>query len=207
MAPPAFPSYREGRAAMPGELRSAIPGFRDQLETQLGLASISLPDVEADDVLATLAARWEQGGGRGKCVIISGDKDLAGLTRATVAVYNIFKMEWRDDAWCLKRFGVPTAKLLDYLALIGDTTDGVPGVPKIGAKTGAKLLNDYGSLEAILSIVETLPGAAAESLKSNRELAVLCRRLVSMREDLVLGLRWSELLLQAPTPRRDQVDA
>lgn len=186
-----YPRYREGRAPMPGYLRDAVPGFHERLR-EVGLHVLAIPDVEADDVIATGVLRWLSEG-RGDAVVATTDKDLHCLIADGALIWDHFKGEWHDDAWVRKRFGVAPERMLDLLALMGDPTDGVPGVDKVGMKTAARLLNAYGDLDAVMAGAGILKTPLGERLRAGREILALSRRLVQLKTDVRLGVTWKML--------------
>lgn len=195
-----YPAYNAKRKPMYSGLRAALPELQVNLRRQLGLTSIIVEGHEADDVLGTLVARWGEYAARapgtvGRAIVMTTDKDLCQLLALGARVYNHFKREWRDAEWVVNRFGVTPDLLGDLLALAGDTTDGVPGLPGVGEKTAAKLLNEHGSLAAILTST-TLKGKVAESILLGGELVQTFRELVSLKTDVPLGMTWSMLQLR-----------
>jgi protein Xni len=186
-----YPRYREGRAPMPGYLRDALPGFHERLR-EVGLHVLAIPEVEADDVIATGVLRWLSEG-RGDAVVATTDKDLHCLIADGALIWDHFKGEWHDDAWVRKRFGVAPERMLDLLALMGDPTDGVPGVDKVGMKTAARLLNAYGDLDAVMAGAGILKTPLGERLRAGREILALSRRLVQLKTDVRLGVTWKML--------------
>ena len=189
-----YPRYREHRAPMPQCLRDALPLFHARLE-QAGLHPLMLPDVEADDVIGTGVLRW-LAEGRGDAIIATTDKDLHGLIANGALVWDHFKGEWHDDAWVRARFGVAPEQLVDLLALMGDATDGVPGVSKVGMKTAARLLNAYGDLDAVVAGAGILKTPLGERLRAERDILYLSRDLVRLKTDVHLGVTWKMLCVQ-----------
>ncbi|MDQ1829857.1 5'-3' exonuclease [Massilia scottii] len=186
-----YPRYREQRAPMPSFLRDALPGFHVKLAGE-GLHVLMLPGVEADDVIGTGVLRW-LAEGRGDAIVASTDKDLHGLIAQGALVWDHFKGEWHDDAWVRKKFGVAPELLVDLLALMGDVTDGVPGVSKVGMKTAAKLLNAYGNLDAVMAGAGILKTPVGERLRAERDVLYLSRQLVQLKTDVRLGVTWNML--------------
>ncbi|WP_426074088.1 5'-3' exonuclease [Janthinobacterium sp. DSP2-3-3] len=187
-----YAGYREGRQPMPQVLRDALPGFYATLAS-FGMHVVSIPEVEADDVIGTAVMRWLHEG-RGAAVIATTDKDLHGLIAHGALVWDHFKGIWHDRAWVEKKFGVSPELLPDLLALMGDVTDSIPGVSKIGLKTGAKLLRAYGNIDAVMAGAGILPGALGESLRKEREILYLSRKLVALKTDVTLGVTWNKLV-------------
>ncbi len=186
-----YPRYREQRAPMPSCLRSALPGFHEKLAAE-GLHILMLPEVEADDVIGTGVLRW-LAEGRGEAIVATTDKDLHGLIANGALVWDHFKGEWHDDAWVRNKFGVAPERLVDLLALMGDVTDGVPGVSKVGMKTAAKLLNAYGDLDAVMAGAGILKTPIGERLRAERDILYLSRQLVQLKTDVRLGVTWNML--------------
>lgn len=186
-----YPQYRENRTPMPDVLRERLPDFYQKL-ADFGLTVVSVPEVEADDVIATAVLRW-LGEGRGDAVIASTDKDLHVLIAQGATIWDHFKGEWHDRKWVEIKFGVPPEMLTDLLALMGDVSDDIPGVSKVGIKTAAKLLRAYGSLEAVMAGAGILKGPLGERLRKDRDLAYLSRQLVTLKTDVVMGVSWKML--------------
>ena len=191
-----YPRYREHRAPMPSDLRAALPEFQQRL-TQAGMHPLCIPDVEADDVIGTGVLRW-LAEGRGEAIVATTDKDLHGLVAHGALVWDHFKNEWHDDAWVLNRFGVAPEHIVDLLALMGDATDGVPGVSKVGMKTAARLLNAYGDLDAVMAGAGILKTPLGERLRAERDILYLSRQLVELKTDVRLGVTWN-MLAYSPT--------
>lgn len=186
-----YARYREGRKPMPEPLKQALPAFLDKLTT-FGFCIRAVAGVEADDSLATVVTRANSIGATS--VVLSTDKDLVSLYGPLVTIRDHFKPEWRDEAWALKKFGVVPALVADWLSLTGDDVDGIPGVEGIGSKTAARLLNEYGHLEAVLENADAVKGKVGESLRASVELARLSRRLVALKTDVELDIAtWSQL--------------
>jgi DNA polymerase-1 len=176
---------------MPSCLRDALPSFHQKLEGE-GLHVLMLPEVEADDVIGTGVLRWLSEG-RGEAIIATTDKDLHGLIAHGALVWDHFKGEWHDDAWVRNKFGVAPERLVDLLALMGDVTDGVPGVSKVGMKTAAKLLNAYGDLDAVLAGAGILKTPIGERLRADKDILAISRQLVALKTDVRLGVTWNML--------------
>jgi DNA polymerase-1 len=186
-----YEGYRAGRAPMPSPLRDALPGFYEQL-AKLGLRVVSLPEVEADDVIGTVVLRW-LAEGRGEATVATTDKDLHGLIAHGARVWDHFKGEWHDHAWVEAKWGVPPEQLPDLLALMGDPTDSIPGVSKVGPKKAAKLLRTYGTLDAIMAGAGILKDTLGETLRKEREMLYLSRQLVQLKTDVRVGVSWNML--------------
>ncbi len=192
-----YPAYRAGRAPMPTELRDRLPEFFGMLDN-IGLHVVSVPGVEADDVIATGVLRWLSEG-RGEAIVASTDKDLHVLIEQGARVWDHFKSEWHDAAWVEAKFGVTPAQLVDYLALMGDATDGIPGVSKIGSKKAAQLLQSYGTLDRVMAGAGILMDALGAKLRKEKAQAYLSRELVTLKADVTLGVTWKTLAYTADT--------
>ncbi len=190
-----YPRYREQRAPMPSFLREALPGFHDKLAAE-GLHVVMIAQVEADDVIGTAVLRW-LAEGRGEAIVATTDKDLHGLIANGALVWDHFKSEWHDDAWVRAKFGVAPEQLVDLLALMGDVTDGVPGVSKVGMKTAAKLLGAYGNLDAVMAGAGILKTPIGERLRAERDVLYLSRQLVALKTDVKLGVTWNMLAYES----------
>jgi DNA polymerase-1 len=183
-----YPEYKAQRAATPDDLRSQFP-LMDKLVAALDMPLLRIPGVEADDVIGTLARRAEKSGM--EAVIVSGDKDLLQLVTDRVSVYDPSKGDKGvryTPAEVKERFGVGPGGVIDALALMGDASDNIPGVRGIGEKTAYKLLETYGSLEAVYKHVDELKGKVRESLIADREMALLSRRLATIETDVPLDV-------------------
>lgn len=190
-----YPRYREGRTPMSPWLRDALPAFHDRLR-EAGLHVLSIPEVEADDVIATGVLRW-LAEGRGEAIVATTDKDLHALIADGALVWDHFKGEWHDDAWVRNKFGVAPERLHDLLALMGDATDGVPGVSKVGLKTAARLLTAYGDLDAVKAGAGILKTPLGERLRAGRDILDVSRELVRLKTDVRLGVTWNMLAYEA----------
>jgi DNA polymerase-1 len=154
-----YPEYKAHRPPMPDELAAQIEPIHDIIRA-LGLPLIQVQGVEADDVIGTLA-RAAAAEGR-ETVISTGDKDMAQLVDGHVRLVDTMKdAEYNHDA-VVAKFGVTPQQIVDYLALVGDTSDNIPGVPGVGPKTAAKWLQEYGSLDEIVSHANDVPGKARQ---------------------------------------------
>ncbi|HOU53951.1 MAG TPA: DNA polymerase I [Myxococcota bacterium] len=178
-----YPAYKANRPPTHPDLVPQFPLARRLCEA-LGLPVLEVPDFEADDVIATLCERAVAEGL--EVVIESGDKDLLQLVRPGVTVRDPLREEALDAEGVKARLGVPPGAVRDYLALLGDSSDNVPGVPGIGKKGAADLLDRYGSLEGLFLHLEELPPRARESLRQHRDAVFLSRDLVTLRTDVPL---------------------
>ncbi len=194
-----FAAYKANREAMPDELAAQITPIHEVVRA-LGFPLLLEPGVEADDVIGTLARRAEAAGYR--VVISTGDKDLAQLVSERVSLVNTMDNTRLDPAGVVAKFGVPPERIVDYLALVGDAVDNVPGVPKVGPKTAAKWLGEYGSLEGVIARAGEVSGKVGENLRASLAQLPLSRDLVTVRCDLPLGVAPDDLRVAAPDPAR-----
>ncbi|HOZ46016.1 MAG TPA: DNA polymerase I [Candidatus Hydrogenedentes bacterium] len=179
-----YPEYKAHRRATPPELNAQFP-MMDEVVKALEIPILRVPGVEADDVMGTLARRAEAEGM--ETVIVTGDKDLLQLVTDKVRVYDPSRGDegvWYSAAEVRERMGTNPERVIDALALMGDSSDNVPGVPGIGPKTARTLLETYGSLDAVYEHVAELKGKQREHIEANRDLAYLSRDLVTIRTDV-----------------------
>lgn len=189
-----YPEYQAKRKPMPKELQDALPAFKASLREELGLLVLDAEGFEAEDIIASLTRLWVGG----EAVVLSNDKDLCALIPQGVRVYDHFGEVWRTAEWVQAKYDVSPSQMQDYLALTGDAVDGVPGVPKIGAKTAAALLREHGSLEGILQAAESNTDAKLKRVLEHKALALLSRQLVTLRDDLSFGLSWKMARVALP---------
>ena len=180
---------------MPEELSQQIP-YLHALIRALGIPLHTLPGAEADDIIGTLAKRAEKAGHQ--VLISTGDKDMAQLVTDKVTLEDSFKDKPMDVDGVIEKFGVRPDQIIDYLTLMGDASDGIRGVPGVGAKTAAKLLNEYGTIAGILENVDNIKGKVGQSLKDNVEGITLDHQLASIVIDLDLSLTYDDLKLCEP---------
>jgi DNA polymerase-1 len=187
-----YPDYKANRPPMPDEMRSQIPYLHSLVEA-LGLPLLVIEGVEADDVIGTLAA---QATASDTNVLIStGDKDMAQLVNDHVSLVNTMTSTYTDTAGVNSKYGVPPEKFIDFLALTGDTADNIPGVPKVGPKTATKLINEYGSLDALMAQADSVKGKLGENLRGALEQLPLSRELVTIRLDVDLPAGLADLTI------------
>jgi protein Xni len=195
-----YARYREKRKPMPELLRRAMPQFHDMLR-DIGVPVVCIEGVEADDVLGTASRKWVSSD-RGRAIIVTTDKDMAQLGPDGVEIRNQFEECWLDDAWAQKKYGIPLSLLGDCLALMGDEVDGIPGVPKVGPKTAAKWLLEYGNLAGVLANQDVIPGAMGERLRAHAADAIMSRELVTLKTDVVLNMTWNQMVYNSPAMQR-----
>lgn len=189
------PIYKGDRPSMPEELAQQIP-YLHALIRALGIPLHMLPGAEADDIIGTLAKRAEKEGYQ--VLISTGDKDMAQLVTDKVTLEDSFKDKPMDIDGVIEKFGVRPDQIIDYLTLMGDASDGIRGVPGVGAKTAAKLLNEYNSIGGILENVDNIKGKVGQSIKDNVEGITLDHQLASIIIDLDLNLTYEDLKLCDP---------
>ena len=204
----AFADYKATRTQMPDELASQLPYIRRLCEAY-NVPMISLSGYEADDVIGTLAMKAADAGL--KAVIVSNDKDMCQLVRDPWIVSmrqnsQVVKrkepvppIEWCDEAWVLKKFGVPAGKLVDLLGLMGDSIDNIPGAPGVGPKGAVQIIQQFGSIENALNNWEEIKNKRyRESLRDNAELIRKSRELAQIKTDLEVELDLEELEAKPP---------
>ncbi len=179
-----FSEYKANRTAMPDDLGRQIEAIHEAVGA-LGWPIIQIPGIEADDVIATLARR--AGEQQFRTIVSTSDKDLAQLVNENVTLVNTMSNETLDIAGVQRKFGVPPARIVDYLTLIGDSVDNVPGVDKVGPKTAAKWLHEYGSLDGLVENAASVKGAVGENLRKALPWLPTARKLVTIRDDCDLG--------------------
>ncbi len=178
-----FADYKANRPSMPDELRSQVTPLLEAVEA-LGLPMLRVPGVEADDVIGTLALAARA---RGLRVLIStGDKDMAQLVGDGLSLVNTMTNTRLDRSGVKAKFDVYPEQIVDYLALVGDTSDNIPGIPKVGPKTAAKWLAEYGNLDALVAHAANIGGKVGENLRAGLDTLALSRRLATIRTDLEL---------------------
>jgi DNA polymerase-1 len=195
-----YPEYKATRTAMPEDLRSQVEPLYDAVKA-LGWPFISIEGVEADDVIATLAADASKRGWR--TVISTGDKDLTQLVDERTLWINTMSNEKLDIAGVTAKFGVPPGKIVDYLALIGDQIDNVPGVEKVGPKTACKWIQQYGSLEGVIEHAAEIGGLAGENLRKVKDWLPKARHLLTVKRDVSLPVTLDELADGGGAGKRD----
>ncbi|MDX1403534.1 MAG: DNA polymerase I [Woeseiaceae bacterium] len=185
-----FDAYKANRPPTPDDLRQQIDPVIEAV-TAMGLPMLRVEGVEADDVIGTLC---RQAADEGMQVLVSTvDKDMAQLVDDNVTLVNTMTGKVLDRDGVKKKFDVYPEQIVDYLALVGDSSDNIPGVPKVGAKTAAKWLNEYGSVKTIVENAEQIKGKVGESLREHLEQLRLSQELATIRQDLDLDQGPSDL--------------
>src|SRR2546429_9003094 len=203
-----FSDYKANREQMPDDLASQLP-FIKRLCEAYNIPMISVTGFEADDVIGTLAL---QAANKGlQAVIVSNDKDMCQLVRDPLVVCmrqnsQVVKrkepvppIEWCNEAWVEKKFGVPANKLVDLLGMMGDSVDNIPGAPGVGPKGAVQIIQDYGSIDNALEHAEEIKNKRyRESLRDNAELIRTSRELAQIKTDIDIELDLAELQIEAP---------
>jgi len=190
-----YAEYKANRPPMPDDLRSQIEPIH-QIIKAMGLPLLAIEGVEADDVIGTLAEQaWRQ---KMPTLISTGDKDMAQLVNEHVTLLNTMTNETLDSEGVENKFGLPPSLIIDYLALMGDKSDNIPGVPGVGPKTAVKWLQEYGSLESLVENADKIKGKIGEKLRDNLEQAKLSKELATIKLDVELEFGPKDLVHEEP---------
>ena len=195
-----YAEYKANRASMPDDLRPQIEPLHEAIKA-MGWPLIMIEGVEADDVIGALAKQAEREGIR--TIISTGDKDISQLVNDKITVVNTMRDAFRrtddvlDIAGVTAKFGIPPSLMIDYLVLIGDTSDNVPGVEKVGPKTAVKWLTQYGSLENIVAYADNITGVVGENLRKALPWLPTARELITIRCDVGIQENLADLAPQA----------
>ena len=190
-----YKEYKANRPPMPDELSSQIGPLYEIVEA-LGYPMVIVPGVEADDVIGTYARQATEQ--KVDTLISTGDKDLAQLVNPHVTLINTMNNVVMDEAGVVDKFDVPPSAIIDYLALMGDTSDNIPGVPKVGPKTAAKWLKQYETLDNLVANAADIKGKVGESLRDNLDQLPLSRELTTIKCDVELEHAISDLVMRTP---------
>ncbi|HDU8647912.1 DNA polymerase I [Morganella morganii] len=197
-----FEAYKSHRPPMPDDLREQIAPLHDMV-VAMGMPLLSVSGVEADDVIGTLA---KQAAAEGRAVLIStGDKDMAQLVTPDITLINTMNNTILGPEEVETKYGVPPSLIIDYLALMGDSSDNIPGVPGVGEKTAQVLLQGLGSLDDIYADLDKIAGLSfrgaktlAPKMETNKEMAYLSYTLATIKTDVELDRTWDSLALTEP---------
>lgn len=197
-----FEAYKSHRPPMPDDLREQIAPLHDMV-IAMGMPLLSVSGVEADDVIGTLA---KQAAAEGRAVLIStGDKDMAQLVTPDITLINTMNNTILGPEEVETKYGVPPSLIIDYLALMGDSSDNIPGVPGVGEKTAQALLQGLGSLDDIYADLDKIAGLSfrgaktlAPKMETNKEMAYLSYTLATIKTDVELDRTWDSLALTEP---------
>ncbi|WP_340522051.1 5'-3' exonuclease, partial [Cupriavidus necator] len=179
-----YPAYKEHRPSMPEDLARQIEPIHEAVRA-MGWPIVVVDGVEADDVIGTLSRQAAEQGVR--TVVSTGDKDLAQLVNDQVTLVNTMSGEVLDPPGVVAKFGVPPERIIDYLSLIGDAVDNVPGVPKVGPKTAVKWLAEHGSLDGVIAAAPGIKGVVGENLRNTLDWLPMARQLVTVKTDCDLS--------------------
>ncbi|TJY58782.1 DNA polymerase I [Sinimarinibacterium sp. CAU 1509] len=194
-----YAEYKANRSETPEDLSVQYPSILELIEA-MGLPQITVPGVEADDVIGTLArAAAAQGE---PVLIVTSDKDMAQLVDERVSLLDTMKNRRMDPGGVVEKFGVSPERIIDYLALMGDTSDNIPGVPMVGPKTAAKWLNEYGTLDDLIARADEVKGKAGENLRAHLTQLPLARELATIKLDVELPVTLDSLQPREPDRER-----
>ncbi len=190
-----YKEYKANRPPMPDDLVTQIQPLHELIRA-LGIPLIMIEGVEADDVIATLA---RQAANKNiKTIVSTGDKDLAQMVNDRIHLINTMSNTYFDPEGVIKKYGVPPEQIIDYLTLMGDNADNVPGVPKVGPKTAVKWLNEYGSLDQIIACADEIKGKVGENLREFLPQLALSKELVTLKYDVELDCVPEDLIITEP---------
>lgn len=190
-----FEEYKANRAPMPDDLRPQLEPLLSAVQA-MGLPLLRVEGVEADDVIGTLCRRAVTQGM--KVIVSTSDKDMAQLVDEHVTLVNTMSGSVLDREGVKRKFDVWPEQIIDWIALVGDTSDNIPGVPKVGAKTAAKWLNQYGTIDEIIASADAIGGKVGESLRENLDTLKLSRELATIHSDVALPFQPDELARKSP---------
>ncbi|MFH1727249.1 MAG: DNA polymerase I [Pseudomonadota bacterium] len=184
-----YSAYKANRSAMPDELRVQIPYIK-KLVQGLNICAIEKEGFEADDIIGTLTKNYEH---EMKVTIVSGDKDLMQLVNEKTNMLDTMKDKLYGPKEVLEKFGVGPELIIDYLAMVGDSSDNVPGISGIGAKSAVKFINQFGNLEKLFENADNIKGKISENIKNEKEKAILSKQLVTLNTEMTLDVSENDL--------------
>jgi len=190
-----YKEYKANRPPIPDDLVTQIQPLHDLIHA-LGIPLLMIDGVEADDVIATLSRQAASKNIR--TIVSTGDKDLAQMVDDRIHLINTMSNVYLDAEGVKEKFGVPPERIIDYLTLIGDTSDNVPGVPKVGPKTAVKWINEYGSLDEIITHADEIKGKVGESLREFLPQLPLSKQLITLKYDVELNVAPEDLIISEP---------
>ena len=190
-----YKEYKANRPPMPEDLQLQITPLKEAIEN-LGMPLLSIEGVEADDVLGTLALEAKNSGFN--VIISTGDKDMAQLVNENITLVNTMSDQVLDQDGVKDKFGIYPDRIIDYLSLIGDKVDNVPGVQGCGPKTAIKWLNQFGTLENVIKNAKEIKGKVGDNLKNSIEQLYLAKKLVTIKTDLSLSKKIEDLTISEP---------
>ncbi|MEK6776155.1 MAG: DNA polymerase I [bacterium] len=190
-----YPEYKANRPEMPDDLKPQIPYIKRMVDG-FRIGKIEMPGFEADDVLGTLA-KWGEERDL-EVVLVTGDKDLLQLVGPHVKVYDTMKEEVYGEEEVKARFGVPPDRVIEVMALMGDSSDNIPGIPGIGPKTAIKLIQEYHDIDGLFAHADQIKGKVGEKIREHQEMARLCKKLVTINTRLPLPLNIEDFKYDEP---------
>jgi len=189
-----YEEYKANRQKMPDDMRSQVEEIKTMVNT-LGLPLLEYPEFEADDILGTVAEKYSSKDV--EVYLVTGDKDAYQLVHDNVRIYanskGISEYEIYDRDGVINKVGLPPEKIIDYMALMGDASDNVPGIKGIGEKTALKLITEYGNLENLFENADSIKGKTGELIKNGRDSAMLSRQLVTIRRDVPIDKKIEDM--------------
>lgn len=190
-----YPDYKANRPPMPDDLRSQVQPLHDIIRA-MGLPLLIVDGVEADDVIGTLAMQAREH--KHEVLISTGDKDMAQLVGPHVTLVNTMTNAVMDREGVIEKFGIAPEQIVDYLALMGDKVDNIPGVDKCGPKTAVKWLQEYQTLENVIANAEKIGGKIGENLRAAIDFLPLSQQLATIKTDVDLPKNWHDLKPHEP---------
>ena len=194
-----YPEYKANRAAMPDDLVPQIPPIKEMVRA-FNIPVLEKQGFEADDIIGTIARECEEKGM--DVVVVTGDKDLMQIVTANVTLLDTMKDKISGIPEVLERFGVEPERVVEILGLAGDTSDNIPGVPGVGEKTALKLIQEFGSLDALLERAKEVKGKTGERLREFADQARLSRKLATIDRHTPVDYRYEDLAIADPDPKR-----
>ena len=194
-----FPAYKATRSTMPEDLAQQIEPIK-QMVRAFNIPALELPGFEADDIIGTIAKKCEEQGMA--CVVVTGDKDLMQIVTGNVTLLDTMKDKSFGINEVIEKFGVPPERVVDVLALWGDTSDNIPGVPGIGEVTAKKLLQQYGTLDELLEHAAEVKGKTGERLLEFADQARLCRTLATIDCNVPIEYKIDDFAVEPPDNQR-----
>ncbi len=189
-----YPKYKANRQEPPDELKMQFPYVNSVIKA-MGIPLIAAPGFEADDIIGTLSKQYCD---KMDVVIISSDKDLMQLIEPGISMIDDMRNQQVDREFVCQKFGVYPEQMIDFLALAGDSSDNIPGVPSVGVKTAAKLLREYNTLDNVLSNAKNIKGKLGEKLRDHVDDALLSKQLVTIDTHMSLSISLEDMILRPP---------
>jgi len=198
-----YDDYKANRQKMPDDMRSQVEEIKTMVKT-LGLPLLEYPEFEADDILGTVAEKYSSN--EIEVYLVTGDKDAYQLVHDNVKIYastkGISEYEIYDREGVINKVGLPPEKIIDYMALMGDASDNVPGIKGIGEKTALKLITEYGTLENLFNNADSIKGKTGELIKNGQDSAMLSRQLVTIRRDVPIDKKIEDMKFPGIDPEK-----